>query len=84
MHGHMFTGFHLVLSKPKGYKGLPLIIRNKWVMHRVPFDVDSLRDHRMRGFYEDRYDARKNLVDWDYNAAVREVASIIHFKQFWR
>lgn len=32
-------------------------------------------DHRMRGYYGDRYDARGNLADWDYvmnlKAAVR-------------
>ena len=49
----------------------------------VEFDVDTLRDHRMRSFYQDRYDSRKNLTDWDYNAVVKDVASIIHFKQYF-
>ena len=31
-------------------------------------------------------ESRQNLIDWDYHTAVKEVASIIHIKQFqeWR
>jgi dynein assembly factor 3, axonemal len=51
-----------------------------------PFDVDTLRDHRMRGYYAERYDARVALSDWDYHATIKGSASIIHVKQFkeWR
>lgn len=50
------------------------------------FDMDTLRDFRMRGFYEERYDSRKNLADWDYHQSVKSRASIVHIKQFkeWR
>lgn len=50
------------------------------------FDMDTLRDHRMRGLYEERYDSRKNLADWDYHQHFKSRASIIHIKQFkeWR
>ena len=50
------------------------------------FNMETLRDHRMRGLYEDRYDVRKNLADWDYHDSVKPRASIIHIKQFkeWR
>eukprot|EP01039_Chlorochromonas_danica_P005549 gene5549-6111_t len=43
-------------------------------------------DHRKRGLYEDRYDSRKALVDWDYHQSIRPKASIIHIKQYkeWR
>lgn len=31
--------------------------------------VDTLRDHRLRHFYEARYDYRNNLIDWDYTVS---------------
>lgn len=31
--------------------------------------VDKLRDHRLRHFYEARYDYRNNLIDWDYTVS---------------
>lgn len=51
-----------------------------------PFDMDSLYDHRQRGLYEDRYDSRKALSDWDYHAGIKNKASIVHIKQYrqWR
>ena len=50
------------------------------------FDMENLRDHRLRGLYGERYDHRKALSDWDYHAAIKSVASIIHIKQYkdWR
>lgn len=50
------------------------------------FDIESYRDYRLRGYYGDRYDCRLNLIDWDYHARAKDVASIIHRKQFqeWR
>ena len=45
----------------------------------VPFDVVRLRDERLRSFYQDRYDVRKNVLDWDYTMELKENgASIIH------
>ena len=32
----------------------------------VPYDVESLRDQRLRHYYGDRYDVKKNVLDWDY------------------
>jgi dynein assembly factor 3 len=50
------------------------------------FGMDSLFDHRKRGLYEDRYDARKAINDWDYHSGLKKKASIIHIKQYkhWR
>lgn len=50
------------------------------------FDMISLRDHRLRGYYGERYDARAALADWDYHSAIKPYASIIHIKQYkeWR
>ena len=52
----------------------------------IIFDVDNLRDHRLRGLYEERYDARKSLADWDWHYSLKTVASIIHVKLYkeWR
>ncbi|GMH71944.1 hypothetical protein TL16_g05790 [Triparma laevis f. inornata] len=51
-----------------------------------PFDMQGLRDQRLRHYYGDRYDVRKNVLDWDYQTRIKEVASIIHIKQYreWR
>jgi len=38
---------------------------NGWAT-KHPFDVETLRDQRMRGYYRTRYDYRVNLMDWDY------------------
>ena len=52
----------------------------------VPFNMSELRDHRLRGWYAERYDVRKQLADMDYHSGLRATASIIHIKQFkeWR
>lgn len=44
--------------------------------------VTTLRDCRLRRFFGTRYDHRKNLVDWDYTTRLKEVAGIIHHKQY--
>jgi len=48
----------------------------------VPFDIEALRDLRCRGYYRDRYDYRKNLMDYDYTTFVKQVAGIIHWYHF--
>lgn len=30
------------------------------------FHIENLRDHRLRHYFGERYDARLNLIDWDY------------------
>ena len=53
---------------------------------KCTFDIDTLRDHRLRGHYADRYDARISLSDWDWHVTYKSTASIIHIRQFkdWR
>ncbi|KAJ0390870.1 hypothetical protein P43SY_010436 [Pythium insidiosum] len=55
---------------------------------KVHFDVVKLRDHRLRHYYEVRYDYRDNLIDWDYTMNLKKIenASVIHIRQFrqWR
>ena len=38
------------------------------------FDIEKLRDQRMRHHFADRYDFRRNMVDWDYQMAISKMA----------
>ena len=47
---------------------------------------DEARDGRLRQYYKDRYDARANVLEWDYTMQLHPIAPIIHrihFKE-WR
>lgn len=33
---------------------------------KVPFDIEKLRDQRLRHHFAERYDYRRNAVDWDF------------------
>jgi dynein assembly factor 3 len=46
----------------------------------VECDMPAWREKRMRNYFEDRYDYRKNLIDWDYSMSVKDWAEIIHSK----
>ena len=50
------------------------------------FDIISLRDARLRGYYGDRYDVRNNLLDWDYSMRIKTIAPIVHIVHYrkWR
>lgn len=50
------------------------------------FDIDQLREFRQRNHYGVRYDARQNLVDWDYVMSLEKIAPIIHRYHYkrWR
>ena len=52
----------------------------------VPCDMVRLRDERLRGLYKDRYDMRRNVLDWDYTMHLVPIASIVHKLHFreWR
>ena len=56
-------------------------------LEEVPFDVVRLRDERLRRLYQERYDARRNVLDWDYNMELVPVGATIvhkiHFRE-WR
>jgi hypothetical protein len=54
---------------------------NGWAT-KHPFDIETLRDQRMRGYYRTRYDYRVNLMDWDYHNGIKGVAPIIHWQHF--
>jgi dynein assembly factor 3 len=60
-------------------------IVNTWRLS-IPFDIESLRDQRLRAYYKKRYDVRKNLVDWDYNFNIKKFTNFIDKDKYirWR
>mgnify|MGYP002630849377 CR=1 FL=1 len=50
------------------------------------FDIEQLRDTRIRAHFGERYDHRRNLVDWDYSMSLKDFAPLVHQKEFreWR
>ena len=46
------------------------------------FDIEKLRDQRLRYHYKQRYDFRQNLVDWDFNMYLLPLTKIIHISNF--
>lgn len=48
--------------------------------------MDTFWDHRVRHHYGERFDFRKNLIDWDYQSHVRPACGWIHPVLFrdWR
>jgi hypothetical protein len=54
----------------------------------VPFDIEELRDERLRALYGRRYDSRLGVLDWDYHMKLIEIenCSIIHPHEYrnWR
>jgi len=55
----------------------------------VEFDIVRLHDERLRALYKERYDHRRNVLDWDYTMELMEMeeqgapCSIVH-KIHWR
>jgi dynein assembly factor 3, axonemal len=45
-----------------------------------------LRDQRLRGHFKERYDHRKNLVDWDFNFGLNDFTKSVHQREYkmWR
>lgn len=58
---------------------------SSWLKCHV-FDIEKMRDQRMRGFYKERYDFRKNLVDWDYSMGIKDFAKHMNMREYkdWR
>lgn len=47
-----------------------------------PFDIEQYRDTRMRAHYKERYDVRKNMVDWDYSFYVKKLCPHINQREY--
>lgn len=90
-----------VLCNERGPAPLPALFDFSLLKHRqrdeleevlkswaegVPFDMATLRDHRLRHHYGARYDFRNNLIDWDYQMGIKPHVGALHFSTFreWR
>jgi len=51
---------------------------------KVNFDIEKLREERLRFLYKDRYDYRENLIDWDYQMKTRKFLDFMGFKCYQR
>jgi len=49
----------------------------KTYFKKVPFEIESYRDQRLRYHFGERYDYRKNAIDWDYNFNLKEIVSLL-------
>ena len=51
-----------------------------------PYDIEKLRDHRIRGHLKERYDHRRNLVDWDFQFGLKDFAVAVNQQEYraWR
>lgn len=47
-----------------------------------PFDIEQLRDTRLRAHFGKRYDWRRNLTDWDYNFGMKDFAKHVNQNEY--
>ncbi|KAL0591490.1 hypothetical protein ABG067_001088 [Albugo candida] len=87
-HGRTFLKEHIDLSHLRSRSLDDLDATFQSWKQSVSFDVATLRDHRLRHYYQLRYDYRDNLIDWDYTMTLKNIehASVIHSSQYrtWR
>ncbi|EPR64681.1 hypothetical protein TGDOM2_271315 [Toxoplasma gondii GAB2-2007-GAL-DOM2] len=50
----------------------------------VQFDVDALREQRLRHCYGQRFDYKVNLMDWNYQMNLSPMVPILHWRQYKR
>ena len=50
------------------------------------YDIEKLRDQRLRAHFKERYDFRKNMCDWDFGFNLEKVAPMLSKKEYiaWR
>jgi dynein assembly factor 3, axonemal len=50
------------------------------------YDIECLRDQRLRAHFKERYDHRRNIVDWDYNFGMKDFSKSVHQMEYrrWR
>ena len=50
------------------------------------FDIEKYRDDRARFHYKERYDVRRNVIDWDYSFSVVNICKYINKREYmaWR
>ena len=47
-----------------------------------PFDIEARRDQRLRGHLKDRYDFRKNIVDWDFQMELKNYCPVLNQQEY--
>ena len=75
--------FDIDSLKSRDRDALEQVLRS-WA-ENVEFDIVKLRDERLRAFYKDRYDHRRNVLDWDHSMELVNIdnCSIVH-RIHWR
>ena len=50
------------------------------------YDIESYRNTRLRAHYKERYDVRRNMIDWDFTFYIKKMAPFINNKEYaaWR
>ena len=50
----------------------------------VEFDIEKLREERLRFLFKERYDYRTNLIDWDYQMKTRKFMDFLGYQCYKR
>ena len=50
------------------------------------YDIEKYRETRMRAHYKERYDVRKNMIDWDFTFYVKKLCPHVNNREYmaWR
>jgi len=50
------------------------------------FDIEQLRDQRVRALLKERYDSKQNMTDWDYNFGIKDFSRTVNQREYkaWR
>lgn len=52
--------------------------------NKVEFNIDKLREERLRYLFKDRYDYRENLIDWDYQMKTTKFVDFMGYSCYKR
>lgn len=69
------------------YKDRDLLVECFRSWHsKIEFNMEELRDRRLRHHYKERYDYRNNLIDFDYTWNFKNVAPNVRSREYldWR
>lgn len=56
---------------------------NTW-KKKISFDIEAMRDQRVRAYFKKRYDARKNLIDWDFSFNIKKFTNFVEKNNYTR
>jgi dynein assembly factor 3 len=46
------------------------------------FDIEQLRDQRVRALLKERYDVKQNMTDWDYNFGIKDYSKTVNQREY--